>query len=67
MAANIIGAVRAMVLVLEAGPMNSEQRRLLHIVQQALGDGKGPVCLHENHAYEANDVLVCQDCRAKLN
>ena len=65
--ANLTNAVRALVGVVEIGTVNSEQRRLLQVVKHELGDGPGPVCPHERSVYEEGDVLVCQDCRQRLN
>ena len=64
-------AIRALIATVEAGTYNSAQARLLQYAKQAVGDGEGPVCLHEHTAYEntpaENDILVCQVCRARLN
>ena len=60
-------AFSALLGVLEAGALNSEQRKRLEVVR-ALVEGRTPqACAHENAVYEDDDVLVCQDCRARLN
>ena len=64
---NLMNAVRALVDVLEAGTVNSAQRKQLHRVKVALGEASGSGCLHERSAYEEGDVLICLDCRTKLN
>ena len=64
-------AVRAVLLVFEAGSVNTEQRKAIHAVRRLLQDVHGSDCSHENHAYEdvgdQHDVLVCQDCRETLS
>ena len=58
------GLVRAVLTVIEWGPVNSEQLKAIHAVRVILGDAYGSACPHENVAYEEGDVLICQDCRA---
>ena len=58
------GAIRALLTVFEAGSVNSEQRKALHAARVVIGDAHGNVCAHENMAFEAGDILICQDCRA---
>ena len=59
-------AVRCLIAVIEAGPVNSAQLEAIQYVHVALGDIDRVPCPHSNTAYEEGDVLVCQDCRAVL-
>ena len=63
---NLRGAVRALLIVLENGTVNSEQRGAIHAVRVIIGDAHGSGCGHENTAYEGGDRLICQDCRRDL-
>ena len=56
-------AIRALIVVIEMGSINSAQRQAIHEVRRALRDVTGSGCRHENTAYEQDDVLVCQVCR----
>ena len=60
------GVVRALLEVIEVGSKNSEQVKAIHAVRVIIGDAHGSDCTHENVAYEAGDILVCQDCRTKV-
>lgn len=57
------GSVRALLAVLEASSLNTEQQRLMHQVRVIIGDAHGRGCPHENTVYEEGDRLICQDCR----
>lgn len=65
-------ALRALLVVFEVGPINAEQRRMIHKVRLLLGDAEGSDCRHEHIAYEDDkrtgitDILICQDCRGVL-
>ena len=63
---NLRGTVRALLLVFEGGALNTAQAKALYAVRVIIGDAHGSACAHENTAYEEGDVLVCQDCRAKV-
>jgi len=64
--AQLVGAVRALLVAMEAGEINTNQQTAIHTVRVIIGDAHGLGCPHENSVYEANDVLVCQDCREAL-
>ena len=64
--AELRGAVRALLRVIKVGSVNAEQRKAIHAVRVIIGDAHGNVCAHENVAYEEGDVLICQDCRARM-
>lgn len=66
MQGHLRGTTRALLAVIELGSVNTEQRAALHNVRVTLGDAHGSGCAHESQAYEAGDVLVCQDCRESL-
>ena len=62
------GAVRALLTILEAGAVNSEQRKAIHAVRVIIGDAQGNGCAHENVVFEKGDRLICQNpaCRQDL-
>ncbi len=64
---HLIGTVRALLEVMEAGRLNTEQKRAIHTVRVIIGDAYGTDCPHENTAYEADGKLRCQDCRAEVS
>lgn len=64
---NLAEALRALLKVIEAGHVNSEQKRLIPYVHVALGDLERVECPHLNTVYEEGDALICQDCRHHLN
>ena len=59
-------AIRALLAVLEAGSLNSEQRVAIHHVRVVIGDAEGSGCPHELTVYEEGDRLICQACREDL-
>lgn len=65
--AELRGAVRAVLKVVEVGHLNSAQVQAIHDVRVIIGDAHGRNCSHEHVAYETGDVLVCQDCRQEVN
>ena len=61
------GAIRALVQAIEVGgSFNTAQSEALHRVKVIIGDDSPYGCRHENHAYEAGDRLICQDCREDI-
>ena len=64
---HLVGTVRALLEVMEAGRLNTEQKHAIHTVRVIIGDAYGTDCPHENTAYEQDDRLVCQDCRAEVS
>ena len=64
---HLIGTVRALLEVMEAGRLNTEQKRAIHTVRVIIGDAYGTDCPHENTAYEQDGRLWCQDCRAEVS
>ena len=60
------GAVRALLRAIEAGSINTEQKKAIYAVRVIIGDAHGPNCAHENVAYEDGDRLICQDCRTDM-
>lgn len=67
-------AVRALIAVFEAGPVNSIQVQALAKVRVALGDIKGAPCTHgrdpdglyRSATYGEHDRLICDLCGAEV-
>lgn len=64
---HLVGTIRALLEVMEAGRLNTAQRHAIHTVRVIIGDAYGTDCPHENTAYEADGKLRCQDCRAEIS
>ncbi len=62
----VVGAVRALLAVLDLGTLNTAQAKAMHAVRVVVGDAHGAGCDHRNTALEAGDVNTCLDCRAVL-